>query len=87
MFKLKLEKSISLLEIRLLIFEGREEDIGTNFMQATGFNFDGSKFAYAVSYDWSEGFTGHRPESPNWIGIHTCLDEDVKPRPLSLGRR
>ncbi|KUJ24380.1 WD40 repeat-like protein [Mollisia scopiformis] len=55
-------------------------------ISATGFSFDGSKLAYAVGYDWSQGFMGNRPETPNWIGIHHVLEEDLKPRPPP-GRR
>lgn len=58
-------------------------------ISATSFNYDGSKMAYAVSYDWSLGYMGNRPDAPNWIGVHRVLEEDSKPRPppTTVGRR
>jgi len=47
---------------------------------ATAFNCDGSIFAYAVSYDWSKGYTGMTPGHPNKIMLHACKDEEVKKR-------
>lgn len=48
---------------------------------STGFNYNGSIFAYAVSYDWSKGHTGMTPGHPNKILLHACKDEEVKKRP------
>ncbi|KAH8813100.1 WD40-repeat-containing domain protein [Xylogone sp. PMI_703] len=47
---------------------------------ATGFNKDGSLFAYAVGYDWSKGAEGNKPECPTNIQIHKVSEEAVKPR-------
>ncbi|KAE8440669.1 hypothetical protein EG329_006833 [Mollisiaceae sp. DMI_Dod_QoI] len=55
-------------------------------ISATDFSFDGKMLAYAVGYDWSQGFMANRPDSPNWVGLHRVLDEDVKPR-VPGGRR
>lgn len=47
---------------------------------ATTFNRNGSIFAYAVSYDWSKGYTGMTPGHPNKVMLHACKDEEVKKR-------
>ncbi|EED20252.1 nuclear pore complex protein (SonA), putative [Talaromyces stipitatus ATCC 10500] len=47
----------------------------------TTFNRDGSIFAYAVSYDWSKGYTGNTPQTPNKVMLHPVNQEEVKPRP------
>jgi mRNA export factor len=47
---------------------------------ATDFNFNGSIFAYAASYDWSKG-VGHRTQGQkDGIFLHATKEEDVKPR-------
>ncbi|EJD48893.1 WD40 repeat-like protein [Auricularia subglabra TFB-10046 SS5] len=48
---------------------------------ATGFNRNGTIFAYAVSYDWSKGHSGMVAGHPNKIMLHACKDEEVKRRP------
>lgn len=45
---------------------------------ATAFNSTGLIFAYAVSYDWSQGLQGNRPDYPNQIKLHGCKDEEIK---------
>lgn len=42
------------------------------------FNRNGSVFAYALSYDWSQGHMGNRPDYPNVIRLHATSDEEVK---------
>lgn len=44
------------------------------------FNATGSLFAYAKSYDWSQGSTHYTPGSPNDICIHVCNPDEVKPK-------
>jgi len=51
-------------------------------ISATAFNHNGTIFAYAVSYDWSKGYTGMTPGHPNKIMLHACKDEEVKKRPV-----
>ncbi|RFU32726.1 hypothetical protein B7463_g3593, partial [Scytalidium lignicola] len=48
-------------------------------ISATGFNRDGSLFAYAVSYDWSKGASGNNPDYPNRILLHKVDDDEVNP--------
>jgi len=48
---------------------------------ATTFNQSGTIFAYAVSYDWSKGYSGKTPDHPNKIMLHLCKDEEVKKKP------
>ena len=47
---------------------------------STDFNRNGAVFAYACSYDWSKGFTGHQPNSINKIMLHPIQNEECKPR-------
>ncbi|SCU83737.1 LAFA_0D05380g1_1 [Lachancea sp. 'fantastica'] len=42
------------------------------------FNRNGSVFAYALSYDWHQGYMGNRPDYPNVIRLHPTTDEEVK---------
>ncbi|KAL5504327.1 GLE2_2 [Sanghuangporus vaninii] len=51
-------------------------------ISATAFNRTGSIFAYAVSYDWSRGYSGMTPTHPNKIMLHACKEDEVKKRPL-----
>jgi len=36
-------------------------------------------FAYAVSYDWSQGHEFYNPQKKNYIFLRQCF-EDLKPR-------
>ncbi|PWY66103.1 putative nuclear pore complex protein [Aspergillus heteromorphus CBS 117.55] len=47
---------------------------------STGFNHDGSIFAYAVSYDWSKGFRYNTPEHPTRVGLHPVDDAECRPK-------
>ncbi|KAF8522895.1 Poly(A)+ RNA export protein [Hysterangium stoloniferum] len=47
----------------------------------TAFNRSGTIFSYAVSYDWSKGYSGNTPGMPNKIMLHACKDEEVKKKP------
>lgn len=49
-------------------------------ISATQFNRQGSIFAYAVSYDWSQGFQRNTPQTPNKVMLHAVQPEEVKPR-------
>ena len=49
-------------------------------ISTSAFNRDGSIFAYAVSYDWSEGHVGAMRGSENNLVLHRCKDEEVKKR-------
>lgn len=52
---------------------------GVNYtIPASAFNKNGSIFAYALSYDWSQGHTGNRPDYPNQIKLHATKDEEIK---------
>ncbi|EDO18047.1 hypothetical protein Kpol_1045p33 [Vanderwaltozyma polyspora DSM 70294] len=42
------------------------------------FNRQGSLLAYAISYDWSRGYTGNRQDYPNVIRIHPTTDAEVR---------
>lgn len=50
-------------------------------ISATAFNRTGSIFAYAVSYDWSKGYSANTPQLPNKVMLHPVAQEEVKPRP------
>jgi mRNA export factor len=45
---------------------------------ATAFNKNGSIFAYATSYDWSQGYQFNRPDYPNQIKLHATKDDEIK---------
>ncbi|RAL13065.1 WD40 repeat domain-containing protein [Aspergillus homomorphus CBS 101889] len=47
---------------------------------STGFNHDGSIFAYAVSYDWSKGFRFNTPDHPTRVVFHPVDDAECKPK-------
>lgn len=42
------------------------------------FNRTGSVFAYALSYDWHQGYMSNRPNYPNIIRLHATTDDEVK---------
>lgn len=48
---------------------------------ATAFSKTGSIFAYAISYDWSKGYTGMVPNHPNKVMLHNVKDDDIKKKP------
>jgi mRNA export factor len=52
-------------------------------ISATTFNRTGSIFAYAVSYDWSKGYSGNIPNSPEnqiKVMLHPVGADECKPR-------
>lgn len=44
----------------------------------TCFNNNGNIFAYAMSYDWSQGHQANRADYPNQIKLHATKDEEIK---------
>jgi mRNA export factor len=53
---------------------------------ATGFNRQGTVFAYAISYDWSQGFQKNTQQTPNKVMLHGVMPDEVKPRPRGAKR-
>ncbi|KAF2035594.1 Poly(A)+ RNA export protein [Setomelanomma holmii] len=53
---------------------------------ATGFSKTGDIFAYAVSYDWSKGYSGNNAQYPIKIKLHPVIGDECKPRPGSKKR-
>lgn len=51
---------------------------GPGPVSATAFNSAGTIFAYAISYDWSKGYTGMVPTIPNKVMLHAVKDEEIK---------
>ncbi|KAF9318129.1 hypothetical protein BG000_008120 [Podila horticola] len=49
-------------------------------ISAAAFNRNGSIYAYAVSYDWSKGYTGASADFKNSIMLCPVLEADIKPR-------
>jgi mRNA export factor len=50
-------------------------------ISATAFNYNGSIFSYAASYDWSKGHEHHQQGAKSTVYLHPTKDEDIKPRP------
>ncbi|PVI08002.1 Poly(A)+ RNA export protein [Periconia macrospinosa] len=48
---------------------------------ATSFSRDGNIFAYAISYDWSKGYSANNPQQPIKVKLHPILGDECKPRP------
>ncbi|KAJ2768251.1 RNA export factor gle2 [Coemansia nantahalensis] len=46
----------------------------------TAFSGDGRLFAYAIGYDWAQGYTGNTANVKNTIMLHAVADEEVKPK-------
>ena len=55
-------------------------------ISSTAFDRSGNIFAYAVSYDWSKGYTGNVPGTPNKVMLHPVVGDECKPRPKT-GKR
>lgn len=49
-------------------------------ISTSAFNRNGNIFAYAVSYDWSKGYTGNNPQTPNKVMMHPMGSEEASPR-------
>ncbi|KAJ6016719.1 hypothetical protein N7451_000098 [Penicillium sp. IBT 35674x] len=50
-------------------------------ISSTAFSRDGNIFAYAVSYDWSKGYSANTQQTPNKVMLHPVGPEETKPRP------
>jgi mRNA export factor len=55
-------------------------------ISSTAFNRNGSIFAYAVSYDWSKGFSANTPNYVTKVMLHPVGTEECKPRPTTKKR-
>ena len=55
-------------------------------ISATDFNASGNIFAYAVSYDWSKGYSSNTKETVNKVMLHAVQGDECKPRP-KVGKR
>jgi mRNA export factor len=53
---------------------------------ATGFNYTGNIFAYAISYDWSKGYSFNNPQQPIKVKLHPINGDECKPRQGSKKR-
>jgi len=53
---------------------------------ATAFNRQGSIFAYAVCYDWSQGYQKNNQQQQCKVMLHSVIQEEVKPRPKTARR-
>lgn len=51
-----------------------------NSITCAKFNYDGSIFAYALSYDWSKGVEYHDPARPNRIMLHSVQKSEITPQ-------
>jgi len=61
---------------------------GPQPIPCASFNYDGSIYAYASSYDWSKGADTYNPStSKNSILLHSVSDLEIKPRPPSQSVR
>ncbi|KAI5201619.1 WD40 repeat-like protein [Aureobasidium subglaciale] len=55
-------------------------------ISCTDFSHDGSVFAYAVSYDWHQGYQSNNPQYPNKVMLHSIAPDECKPRPNAKKR-
>ena len=62
-------------KLRLMFYN----DVGGS-ITATSFNKTGSILAYAISYDWSQGYLKNKTDYPTKVMLHNVLDEEVTPR-------
>ena len=56
----------------------------------SAFNRDGTMLAYAVSYDWSQGYAAYNPQTAkNLIMLHapTAVEVEKRNRNAGTGRR
>ncbi|KAJ9057761.1 RNA export factor gle2 [Entomophthora muscae] len=47
-------------------------------ISAITFNYDSSIFAYAVGYDWAQGYKGHSKSGPFYVGLHSITKDDCE---------
>ncbi|KAJ5909033.1 hypothetical protein N7495_001715 [Penicillium taxi] len=55
-------------------------------ISSTAFNRNGNIFAYAVSYDWSKGYSANATTSTNKVMLHPVGPDETKPRPNTRKR-
>lgn len=55
-------------------------------ISASCFNANGTIFAYAVGYDWSQGFHGNSATSQVRLMLHPIREDEAKPRSISKKR-
>lgn len=55
-------------------------------ISSTAFNRNGSIFAYAVSYDWSKGYSANTQQTTNKVMLHPVHPDETKPRPNTRKR-
>ncbi|KAK5949036.1 RNA export factor gle2 [Knufia fluminis] len=53
---------------------------------STAFNRQGTIFAYAMGYDWSQGYQKNTPQNQTKVMLHGVSQEEVKPRPKTTRR-
>lgn len=54
---------------------------------STDFNRQGSIFAYAISYDWSQGYQKNNQQQPVKVMLHGINPEEVRPKGNKPGSR
>ena len=54
---------------------------------STAFNRNGSIFAYAISYDWSQGYSHNTAQKVTKVMLHSVAPDECKPRPKTGTRR
>ena len=54
---------------------------------STSFSHTGNIFAYAISYDWSRGFSQHSSSSTVKIMLHPVTGDECKPRAVTAKKR
>ena len=65
--------------------KGYPETGGT--ISSTSFSHNGNIFAYAVSYDWSQGYQRNSTAYVNKVMLHAVAQDECKPRPKPGGRK
>lgn len=53
---------------------------------ATAFNRNGTIYAYARSYDWSQGYQANRPDYPTDVKLHPLKEEETKQKKKTTTR-
>ena len=54
---------------------------------STAFSRNGGIFAYALSYDWSQGYAQNTPQKVTKVMLHSVAADECKPRPKTVGKR
>ncbi|CAI7587952.1 unnamed protein product [Penicillium pancosmium] len=56
-------------------------------ISSTAFSRNGNIFAYAVSYDWSKGYSANTQQTTNKVMLHPVGPDEMKPRPGGARKR